>query len=85
LARVAQSTSSVALLIAQKRTGFAIHNDSVSELRVNLGGAASVVDYLVAIPPGAYFEAPYGPLVAERSVFGIWVTSGSGAAQVTEL
>lgn len=86
MARIAQNAASVQLVAAANRTGLLIHNDASAELRIRFGsGAATLIDYAVAIPPGELYEFPFGVNAADTEVRGIWASAGAGAAQVTEV
>lgn len=65
------------------RLGSTIYNDSLANLYVLLGvGTASNTTYTVLMVPGAYYETPYN---YNGAIQGIWDSSTSGAARLTEL
>jgi hypothetical protein len=84
LSNVASQDTNINLLAsAGTRRGVIIHNDDTGVLYVKYGSTASTTSYTVKIPVDGYWEMP-GPIYT-GAIDGIWVTSGSGSARITEL
>lgn len=78
-----QSDSSIEILDAGERHGFAIYNDSTAVLYLLLGdGTASATNYTLQVAASGYYEGPWS---WDGAVQGIWAAAGAGAARVTEM
>lgn len=60
---------------------FTVFNESTSILYVMFGPAASLTNYTVQVPAGAYYEVPQP--IYRGQITGIWAAA-NGFAQVTE-
>ncbi len=82
---VAQSTSTITILSANPtRKGAIVFNNTTSGfLYVKLGASGTSVDFSYKMPPGGALELPFPAYTGV--ITGVWSTSGSGTAQVTEL
>lgn len=77
----ASTTTSAQLLAANtSRLGATIWNEGANELFVKAGTTASTTDYSTRIPPGGYWEAPFG---YTGRIDGI-TSTGTAQAQITE-
>lgn len=63
------------------RKGLAIHNPLSATLYIDSANTVSSTDYLVAVPPNGYYEAPYS---YTGSLYGILSTGGTGSVLVRE-
>lgn len=81
---VAASTSSVMLMDANdERKNGMVYNDSFDWLYISFVDPATASGgYVVAVPPGGYYELPYPTY--RGAVYGIW-DGASGYARVTEV
>lgn len=83
LANVSQSASNVTILASNtSRLGATIHNDGDDILYLKFGTTASTTSFTVKMQVDDYYEVPFG---YTGIIDGIWASSGSGAARVTEL
>jgi hypothetical protein len=79
---VSVSTSSTTLLASNSaRLGASIYNNSQANLFIKLGSTATTDSYTVKMVPNAYYELPYS---YTGRIDGIWDSSVSGDAQITE-
>lgn len=78
------ATGSATTLLAanSNRKGATIYNDSNKNLYVKLGSGASTTSFTVKMVKGAYYEVPFN---YRGIITGIWDTSPSGVARVTEV
>lgn len=84
LSNVAASASSVTLKAANSaRNGLIVFNDADVALYLKYGATASASSFTVKIAAGGYWEMPE-PIYA-GVVDGIWASSPTGSARVTEL
>ncbi|WP_024275956.1 hypothetical protein [Hyphomicrobium sp. 802] len=82
LTSVAAATANRQILAANAaRVGSMIMNESTATLYLALATAASLTAYTVQIPPGGYYETPFG---YQGAIYGIW-SAANGYARVTEL
>lgn len=80
---VTSSTSVQTLLAANaNRLGATIYNGGSKDLWVKFGSGASSSSYTVKMVKDAYYEVPYG---YTGIITGIWDTSPSGSALMTEM
>lgn len=81
--QVSDAASSTQLLAANtSRIGATVYNDSAAILYVKCGTTASTTDYTAQLPPGGYWESPFG---YTGRIDGLWeFDSNSGAARITE-
>jgi hypothetical protein len=63
------------------RQGATITNDGAASLYLALGFAASLTAWTVKMPPGSYYEVPFG---FRGQVRGYW-DAATGTARVTEM
>ncbi len=79
---VAQNAASVSISASDTALlGRTITNDSAATLYLLLHpAAASLTNYTVPIPPGGYYEVPFG---YTNEIRGIWGAGGAGFAYVT--
>lgn len=80
---VASSASQVTILAAAltTRKGATITNTDANTLYLDSVTGVSATDYMVAVPPGGYYEVPFG---WSGALFGIWAADGAGSALVRE-
>ncbi len=84
--QVAQNAASVVLRSAnQRRADMIIHNNSAATLYISFNGAASVNNYLTAIPPGGTWSMSPGPVYRDNTCFGIWTAAGAGFANIADI
>lgn len=81
--QVSDAASSTQLLAANtSRIGATVYNDSAAILYVKCGTTASTTDYTAQLPPGGYWESPFG---YTGRIDGLWeFDPNSGAARITE-
>ncbi len=79
------NAASVLLLSSSAdRLGASIYNDqgaNTATLYVKFGGAASLTDFKIAIPPNSYYEFAFPCFTGE--VYGIW-SAATGNARISE-
>ena len=81
---VALSTTSVLLVPSNPDRRFvSIYNLSNRTLYLSFGATASLTDFTVQVPKDVYFEGQKDGYTGDIS--GIWQSSGTGAAKITEV
>lgn len=71
------ATTPVVLLEANpNRVGATLYNRSSATLYIDFAEAPSQTDFMLAIPPGAYWEMPY---VTGQELRGVWRASNGKA------
>ncbi len=80
---VANSTSTGTLLASNaSRLGATLYNDDTAAiLKIKLGTAASTSSFTYAMPPGGYFEVPFGYTGIVTGIASV----ATGNARITEL
>jgi hypothetical protein len=79
-----QDTNINLLASNANRRGVIIHNSDAGPLFIKYGATATATtSYTYKIPTGEHWEMP-GPIYT-GAIDGIWTTSGSGSAVITEL
>ena len=80
---VSYSTTNVTLLASNSaRLGATVYNDADVDMYLKLGSTASATSFTAIVPPGFYYEVPYGYTGVMDA---LWAAGGSGAARVTEI